>query len=483
MFDMAAQRGSGWQAAHEALIRLARTRAGLDFEEGEKLRTAERARVHERLGYGSFVEYIERLFGYSPRLTLEKLRVAQALDGLPELAAALREGNVSWSSVRELTRVATGATERDWLEASQGRTVREIEKLVSGHRPGDLPSDAKDWRAERHILRFEVSAEVLASFREAQAKLRRDAGGPLDDDAALLLMARHVLGGPTDDGRASYQIALTVCEACARATQTGLGEALQISPEIAEMASCDAQQIKPLDAESRSRHQRGDAPHGHIGARLRASTKKEAARIGGDGEGSDETHVGRPCPGEEAHVGRPCPGEETHVGRPCPGKRQPPAGRHPQRATQTVPPAVRRAVLLRDRHRCQVPGCRHATFVDVHHLRAREVGGGHDLENLLTLCGAHHRASHRGDLIIERGASGGLGFRHADGTAYGGRPSTGEVDAVAKTVRGLCNLGFGEREARDAVHAVRAHVGNGCVESLMRSALERLTRNSWEKAS
>jgi hypothetical protein len=463
MFDTALRRGAGWQAAHEALIRLARTRAGLDFEEGEKLRAAERARVHERLGYGSFVEYIERLFGYSPRLTLEKLRVAQALDGLQQLSAALREGGVNWSSARELTRVATGETERDWLEASRGRTVREIEKLVSGHRPGDLPSDAKDWRAERHVLRFEVSAEVLASFREAQAKLRRDAGGPLDDDAALLLMARHVLGGPTDDGRASYQIALTICEACARATQTGLGEALQISPEVAEMASCDAQQIKRIHAESRSRHQRDDAPHGHVDARLRASTKKETA----GGDGSDETHVGPPCPGDQ-----------THVGSPFPSERQPLAGAHSHRASQTVPPAVRRAVLLRDRHRCQVPDCRHATFVDVHHLRARAARGGNDLENLLTLCGAHHRACHRGDLLIERSPSGGLGFRHTDGTAYGGRPSTGEVDMVAKMVRGLCNLGFGEREARDAVRAAHAHVGNdGGVKSLMRSALERLTRN------
>jgi hypothetical protein len=132
MFDTALQQGSGWQAAHEALTHLARARAGLDFEEGEKLRAAVRARVHERLGYGSFVEYIERLFGYSPRLTLEKLRVAKALDSLPRLAATLREGNASWSSVRELTRVATRATERDWLEAARGRTVREVEQLVFG---------------------------------------------------------------------------------------------------------------------------------------------------------------------------------------------------------------------------------------------------------------------------------------------------------------------------------------------------------------
>ena len=34
MFDTALHRGAGWQAAHEALTLLARTRAGLDFEEG-----------------------------------------------------------------------------------------------------------------------------------------------------------------------------------------------------------------------------------------------------------------------------------------------------------------------------------------------------------------------------------------------------------------------------------------------------------------
>jgi hypothetical protein len=153
--------------------------------------------------------------------------------------------------------------------------VREVEKLVSGHQPGELPGDAKDWRAERHVLRFEVSGEVLASFREAQAKLRRDAGGPLDDDATLLLMARHVLGGPTDDGRASYQIALTVCEACERATQTGLGEALPISAEVAEMASCDAQQIKQAHAESPS------CPQSPM-------TNQAGSNFGG----GDKTHVG-----------------------------------------------------------------------------------------------------------------------------------------------------------------------------------------------
>jgi hypothetical protein len=104
-----------------------------------------------------------------------------------------------------------------------------------------LPSAPKTAGAERHVLRFEVSGEVLATFREALTKLRRDADGSLDDDAALLLMARHVLGGPADEGRASYQVAMTVCEACQRTTQTGRGEAVEVSADVAAMARCDAQ--------------------------------------------------------------------------------------------------------------------------------------------------------------------------------------------------------------------------------------------------
>src|SRR5688572_33321892 len=51
-------RGS-WLDAHEGLVRLARKRAGLDFEEGRLLLCAWRGEVHARLGYGSFAEYIE----------------------------------------------------------------------------------------------------------------------------------------------------------------------------------------------------------------------------------------------------------------------------------------------------------------------------------------------------------------------------------------------------------------------------------------
>ncbi len=232
---------SDWRRAHAELLRIAVERVALDRDEGQWLLAAQRARVHRRLGFATFAEYVERVLGYGPRTTDDKLRVAAALEELPELAAS----ELSWSALRELTRVATPATEREWVAAAEGRTVRELERLVSGRRPGDRPSDPARDEARRHVLRFDVSADTVATVREALKMLRRGSDEPLDDDAALLLMARAVLGGPGDAGRASYQIAMTVCERCQHATQQGKGEAIAVEPAIAEMAACDAQYVAP----------------------------------------------------------------------------------------------------------------------------------------------------------------------------------------------------------------------------------------------
>src|SRR5262245_35251161 len=107
-----------WMLAHRALSRLARERAAADAEEGSWLLAALRAAVHVHLGFGSFAEYVERLFGYKPRTTREKLRVAEALETLPSMEQALLAGALSWCAARELTRVATAETERAWLDSA-----------------------------------------------------------------------------------------------------------------------------------------------------------------------------------------------------------------------------------------------------------------------------------------------------------------------------------------------------------------------------
>src|SRR5690349_16348914 len=90
-----------WREADLQLRRLAARRAALDAEEAKWLLRARGAGVHEHCGFGSFVEYCERVLGYKPHTTRERLRVAEALTELPEISKQLAQGELSYSAARE----------------------------------------------------------------------------------------------------------------------------------------------------------------------------------------------------------------------------------------------------------------------------------------------------------------------------------------------------------------------------------------------
>jgi len=363
-FSVVEEESSPWIVAHRALSRLAKERAAADAEEGRWLLEALRSAAHVHLGFGSFSEYVERCFGYKPRSTQEKLRVAEALEELPALASALAEGTLHWSAVRELTRVAAPETEREWLEAAHGKSVRQLEGLVAGRSPGDTPTSPSPSSERRHVLGFEVAPETFALFREAITALRRSTDGALDDDAALLAMARHVLGGPRDEGRASYQIALSVCEECGRGQQPSNGELVSVGPDIVAMAHCDGQRLGCITPRA-----------ANDGASIVGSEPSMRVHTGAGHHATDgvpRTPLGaRVC--ARAQEG-PRPGH-AHVGTDAPLEAAPTSAPELPRAQQATPPALRRAVLARDHRRCGVPGCRNSAFLDVHHIQLRSEGG------------------------------------------------------------------------------------------------------------
>ena len=89
------------------------------------------------------------------------------------------------------------------------------------------------------------------------------------------------------------------------------------------------------------------------------------------------------------------------------------------RATRVIPPAIRRAVVLRDRT-CRFPGCdRPQAWCDAHHVLHWSDGGPTSLQNLLLLCRAHHRSVHEG-FSVEMTKTGPV-FRRADGSVVEAR--------------------------------------------------------------
>jgi hypothetical protein len=240
--------GADWEVVHREICSLGRKRAEHEHALGQALLRAQRARVWEALGMATLFEYAERFVGLRPRQTEERLRVAAALEDLPLLEAALWEGHLHYSAVRELTRVVRPETEEAWIEAVKGKTVNEIASMVSTRDLGDLPEDPERKEPRRHRVVLEVSAETYATYREAQAKLCRDSDASLSEEDGLLLMARAVLGGPNDAGRSSYQIRMTQCSTCLATEQEGKGAAIPVEAAVAEMASCDAQRYVGTEA-------------------------------------------------------------------------------------------------------------------------------------------------------------------------------------------------------------------------------------------
>ncbi len=66
------------------------------------------------------------------------------------------------------------------------------------------------------------------------------------------------------------------------------------------------------------------------------------------------------------------------------------------RRFRTVPPRMRRALEVRDRH-CAFPGCRIGVgWCEAHHILEWEHGGQTNLDNLTLICAPHHPAGHGG---------------------------------------------------------------------------------------
>ena len=84
------------------------------------------------------------------------------------------------------------------------------------------------------------------------------------------------------------------------------------------------------------------------------------------------------------------------------------------RKTRTVPTAIKRALVARDKS-CAFPGCHHKRFVDAHHIRHWSAGGETSLDNLMLLCSRHHKLVHEGGFTIQRDYQNHWFFKRPDG--------------------------------------------------------------------
>ncbi len=241
------------RALDRRLREYAQQRASLDAAEAYDLVRAESLRIYLFQGYATFWEYMERVLGYSPHAARERMRVARALVTLPSTSAALAAGKVTFSAARELTRILTPDTEDTWLADTEGMTAHQIEQLVAGRHPGDLPDDPKPPDTRERLLKLRLPPEIYALWRQARLVLAEELDGEVSDLALIEAMCRRMIEPGSGADQPAHQIAYKQCPDCKAATQNGAGLELGVKPAVIERAECDARFIGSLDAPSPER--------------------------------------------------------------------------------------------------------------------------------------------------------------------------------------------------------------------------------------
>jgi hypothetical protein len=385
-------------------------------------------------GFRSCAAWLTWRVGLEPGASREHVRVARALGSLPRLAHALARGELSYSKIRALTRVATTETEERLLAVGRAGTAEHVERIVRGWRRMDRKAEAQE-TARRHRgravhvyqdedgmvvihgrLEPEVGAVLMQALAAARETLyRRARTTRVEDVPAGTSFADSCAEAPTVEQQQADALALVAETALHHGIDPGApGERYQVVVHL------DAEVLEDADTPGHSVLEGG--------ARVPAETSQRLA-----------------CDASRVVMRHDADGRISEVGA----------------RTRTIPPALRRALRHRDRG-CRFPGCG-LPFGQGHHIRHWARGGPTTLSNLAVLCRRHHRAVHEEGYEVERQPDGELRFRRPDGRVMPMVPSPAAVQAdsveILRARHEALGLGLHARTAMPGWLGERLDVG------------------------
>lgn len=404
-------------------------------------------------GCRSTSEWVAWRCALTSRAAREHVRVARALPELPLTRVAFARGQLSYSKVRALTRVADADSEAELLELARHATAAQLDRMVRAARRAAV-ADADEAQRTSFVRYFWDEDDGCL---RVEAKLA-------PEDGALFLRALEA----ARDALYERRLADAEEERDDAARERGGGSAgplAAIEPSGSAEPSPAPRLPSPTNAESLAAL--SDAalarpPTGLTGGdRYQVLVHVDASTLATDEPGASVLGPGRCAiadgPGVAAETARRLACDSSLVtlverdGEPLSvGRRR-----------RSVSPSIRRALVARD-GRCQFPGCERHRFVDAHHIVHWARGGETSLDNLVLLCRHHHRLVHEGGYSISRTREGQLAFFWPDGRALAASPSPPRLDP-SRQPRASGNLltGTGEKmDLRSCVDAVLVATGN-----------------------
>jgi hypothetical protein len=329
--------------------------ARLEAERAARLLVFEEQRAYESDGAPSAQAWLVTECRMAPEAAALRLRIARRLPDLPATVLALRRGDISFEHVRAIET----ATRHIEIDADDEALLLHEARRHDGKRFAEV---AANWRHRTDAARCLDDAEAAYRARTFGIHARSDGIGVLTgqldpEGTATVATAVDALAAPTpgDTRTAAQRRADALVELCRRA----------------------------LDGEAALPTGRGERPHLTITMTLESLEARagvDAAMLDWSGPIPGATARRLACDASVCRIITDGESQPLDVGR----------------RTRPVPPAIRRAVVVRDRH-CVEPGCdAPAEWCDVHHIVHWIDGGATRLDNLELRCRRHHREQHEG---------------------------------------------------------------------------------------
>lgn len=296
---------------------------------------------------------------------LEKVRVAHALKFLPAISRRFSTGELSYSKVRALTRVANLQNEGELLALALRQPAAHVAERCRELRCGSATS----------------ADDAARAFANRSLRLRRDyQRGMMTITVELPLDTGELLEKALDKARDD--------------------ECLDV-PDLVDTSWSTRQADALVNVLKGYLH--GDDASSHADDYLVTIHVDQSALAGREGRATLPIEsVKRICCDSYAVVlTEDDKGEPLGIGR----------------KTRLIPKAIRRALHARDRGCCRFPGCGNRRYLHSHHVEHWSNGGETSLGNLMLLCTKHHTLVHEGGFRIERDFRNRWYFLRPDGIA------------------------------------------------------------------
>lgn len=364
-------------------------------------------------GYGvrDCAHWIAHSCSMSPGTAREHVRVARALRGMPLFHAEFAAGRLSYSKVREATRIADQVEESILLSLAKTCTASQFERTVRGfRRTGSARVEQEKRRKARWFtdddgmvvltarLPSEEGAILIAALKMAMDQLsvtRGDAGaGEPEPDPTMSAWAE--LNGINDPGRDHAPPVGPDPPPAPDPTVSCADALLQVAQVFLANSSADLsgedRHLVVVHVDARllaDDHPATDDPDPVVVDPTDSSAvpASGACRIAGVGGISPGTAARLACDAVVVAMLRGPGGAVLALGR----KRR------------LVSAHQRRVLMVRDGG-CQFTGCVRTTHLEAHHIRSWAAGGKTDLDNMILLCRLHHMAIHDAGFSIAQAA-------------------------------------------------------------------------------